>query len=163
MTQLAANGKPVESVWDFPRPPRLEPVEWRIRVVHAGQVIVDAPRAIRVLETSQLPAYYVDPAFVAPDHLVPSARWSHCEWKGHAVYTDVVVGEVRVPAAGWCYPDPTPAYAELAGHWAFYAQALDACFVDDEQVAPNPGSFYGGWATENVRGPFKGAPGTLHW
>ncbi len=160
---IAPNGKPVESVWDFPRPPRLDRVDWRIRVVHAGVTVVDAPQAVRVLETSQAPAYYVAPEHVDGTRLVEVGRRSMCEWKGRATYADVVVDGVRAPAACWTYPDPTPAFAAIAHYWAFYAQALDECWVDDERVDPNAGSFYGGWITANVTGPFKGAPGTLGW
>ena len=163
MTDLAANGKPFESVWDFPRPPEVERVAWRIRVVHHGVTIVDAPSAVRVLETSQLPAYYVAPEHVRAGHLVGSARGSWCEWKGRARYAGVVVGDTVVDDAAWCYPEPTPGFEAIAGHWAFYAQLLDQCLVDDEVVVANPGSFYGGWATVNVTGPFKGNPGTGHW
>jgi uncharacterized protein (DUF427 family) len=161
---VAANGKPVESVWDFPRPPRIETVEWRIRVVHAGLTIVDAPSAVRVLETSQPPAYYVAPEHIRVEHLrAAPQRQTFCEWKGVASYADVVVGESVVEAAAWSYAEPTPPFAVIAGHWGFYAQRLDECWVDDERVVPNPGSFYGGWITANVTGPFKGAPGTAHW
>jgi uncharacterized protein (DUF427 family) len=160
---LAANGKAVESVWDFPRPPIVEAVEWRIRVVHGGVAIVDAPRALRVLETSQAPAYYVAPEFVDLDHVVRSARTSMCEWKGAATYADVVVGDVRLGDAGWTYLHPTPDFERIRGHWAFYAQSVDECWVDDERVEPNAGSFYGGWITANVTGPFKGAAGTMGW
>ena len=170
MSELAGNAKPFESVWDYPRPPRLEAVEWRIRVVHAGVTIVDAPRAIRVLETSQPPAYYVAPEFVDRPLLVASvARATLCEWKGVAEYADVVIpahGDttpVVVPAAAWTYADPDRGFSPLAGHWAFYAQKLDGCWIDDERVASNEGSFYGGWVTINVTGPFKGAPGSSHW
>lgn len=160
---IAANGKPVESVWDFPRPPILEEVDWRIRVVHAGTTVVDAPHAWRVLETSQAPAYYVAEDFVDLDLLAASARRSMCEWKGSATYADVAAGETRVVDACWTYRSPTPRFVPLRGHWAFYAQALDECWVDDERVDPNDGSFYGGWITANVTGPYKGAPGTLGW
>ncbi len=160
---MASNGKPVESVWDFPRPPRLERVAWRIRVVHAGVGIVDAPGALRVLETSQAPAYYVAPDYVAHEHLRADDRRTLCEWKGMASYADVVVGEHVAARAGWTYLDPTTPFAELAGHWAFYAQAVDECWVDDERVRPNDGDFYGGWVTANVTGPFKGGPGTSMW
>ena len=160
---IAPNGKPVESVWDFPRPPRVELVDWRIRVVHGGEAIVDAPSAVRVLETSQAPAYYVAPEHVRSEWLRPSARRTHCEWKGGATYVDVVVGDRTAPAAAWTYLDPTPRFEQIAGHWAFYAQAVDECWVDDERVDPNDGDFYGGWITANVTGPFKGAPGTMFW
>jgi uncharacterized protein (DUF427 family) len=167
---IAPNGKPFESVWDFPRPPSLEHVEWRIRVVHAGVTIVDAPRAWRVLETSQPPAYYVAQEFVDDSAFVESATRTLCEWKGLATYTSVDLPGVDaghsvnpVVDATWTYQTPTPAFTELAHHWAFYAQRFDECWVDDERVAGNDGLFYGGWITNNVIGPFKGGPGTLHW
>jgi uncharacterized protein (DUF427 family) len=164
-TGTAPNGKPFESVWDFPRPPRLDAVEWRIRVVHDGRPIVDAPGALRVLETSQPPAYYVAAEFVDLDRLKSSARRTMCEWKGVAEYADLIGpdGAVQVEDVAWSYPNPVEAFSRLVGHWAFYAQKVDACWVDDERVAANEGSFYGGWITSNVTGPFKGAPGTLHW
>ncbi len=161
--EIAANGKPIESVWDFPRPPRLERVDWRVRVIHAGSTIVDAPHAIRILETSQPPAYYVAAEFVAFDRLVMSDRRTFCEWKGVAEYADIVVGDERVVDACWTYPSPTSSNDEIRGHWAFYAQKADECWIDDERVTSNEGSFYGGWVTANVTGPFKGAPGTSHW
>lgn len=163
MTELASNGKVVESVWDYPRPPRIEVVEWRIRVVHAGAVIVDAPSAQRVLETSQPPAYYVAPEHVDLDLLRPSDHRTYCEWKGVASYADVVVDASIAAAAAWTYPEPTFEFTQVTGHWAFYVQRLDECWIDDELVGANEGTFYGGWITANVTGPFKGAPGTSHW
>lgn len=160
---IAPNGKPVESVWDFPRPPKVERVEWRIRVAHGGELIVDAPHAIRVLETSQAPAYYVASEFVSLAHLELAGRQSGCEWKGVAGYANVVAGRFTANEACWTYRDPTPAFERIRDHWAFYAQSLDECWVDDERVAPNEGNFYGGWITANVTGPFKGANGTLGW
>lgn len=160
---IAANGKAVESVWDFPRPPRIERVDWRVRVVHAGVTVADAPHALRILETSQAPAYYVAEDFIDLDLLRPTSRRSMCEWKGSATYADVAVGERPSRDACWTYRTPTPRFAEIRDHWAFYAQALDECWVDDERVDPNDGAFYGGWITANVTGPFKGATGTLGW
>lgn len=159
---VAKNGKPIESVWDYPRPPRLDPVEWRIRVFHGDALIVDAPNAVRVLETSQPPAYYIDQQYVNQDHLKPSALSTYCEWKGPASYVNVVANGEVVADAGWYYPSPNASFAPITNHYAFYAQKL-RCMVDDEAVDPNDGSFYGGWITNNVTGPFKGAPGTLHW
>jgi uncharacterized protein (DUF427 family) len=160
---LAANGKPVESVWDYPRPPILERVDWQIRVVHGGVAIVDAPHAVRVLETSQAPAYYVAAEFVDCGPLVEAPRRSMCEWKGSASYADVVVGDRRAEEAGWTYREPTPRFEPIRDHWAFYAQTLDECWVDDERVDGNEGGFYGGWITANVTGPYKGAAGTMFW
>ena len=110
---IAPNGKPVESVWDFPRPPIVERVDWRIRVLHGGVTIVDAPHAMRVLETSQAPAYYVAPEFVDDRYLVEVPRRSMCEWKGAATYADVVVGDRRAQEATWTYRDPTPRFEPI--------------------------------------------------
>lgn len=152
-----------ESVWDYPRPPRLERTERRIRVVHAGATIADTTAAWRVLETSQPPAFYLPPDDVDLGHLRPASGRSLCEWKGVAAYFDVVVGSAVAPGAAWSYPAPTPGFEPITDHLAFYPQRVDACFVDDEQVDPNEGEFYGGWVTSAVVGPFKGGPGSLGW
>ena len=160
---LAPNGKPLESVWDYPRPPRLERVASRVVVAHRGVTIVDAPEAVRVLETSQPPAYYVSPEHIDLSRLAVNEHHTFCEWKGTATYADVVVDGVTVERAAWSYPTPTDDFTSITGWWAFYAQLLDECSVDGERVTPNEGSFYGGWITSNVTGPFKGAPGTSSW
>jgi uncharacterized protein (DUF427 family) len=158
--ELAANGKPIESVWDFPRPPRLERVDWRVRVAHAGATVVDAPYALRVLETSQPPAYYVAAEFVDAAVLERSERRTFCEWKGVAEYADIVVGGERVTDAGWTYPEPTAAFAEIRNHWAFYAQQADECWIDDERVTSNEGHLPGHArvAGEPDRGGGPGSP-----
>jgi uncharacterized protein (DUF427 family) len=140
----------------------LDRVEWNIKVVHNGTTIVDAPRATRVLETSQPPAYYVDSEFINMDALVRSDRTSFCEWKGMATYASVDIDGVIAENGCWSYPEPTARFREIADHWAFYGQSF-LCSVDGEAVIPNPGSFYGGWMTSQITGPIKGAPGTLHW
>lgn len=152
-----------ESVWDYPRPPALVPSTERIRVVHHGVVIADSTSARRVLETSHPPTYYLPTADVDTDRLIRSARRSVCEWKGIATYWSVDVDGAVVPDCAWSYETPTPGFAPITGHVAFYAQVLDECWVDDERVLPSPGMFYGGWITSRVVGPFKGAAGTLHW
>lgn len=154
----------MESVWDYPRPPRVEPTDRRIRVVHRGRVIVDTTRAVRVLETSHPPAYYVPLEDVVAGVVEPvRGSGTVCEWKGVATYVDVVVDGIRTERAGWGYPAPRAGYEELVGRVAFYAQSLDECWVDEERVAPQQGSFYGGWITSDLVGPYKGAPGTAGW
>ena len=151
-----------ESVWDYPRPPRLEPTGRHLVVALAGTVVADTSRAQRVLETSQPPAYYVDPADVRTELLRPSTHTTFCEWKGLATYFDVVVGNTVAADAVWTYRSPTPGFASIRDHLAFYAQRLD-CSVDGEAVVANEGTFYGGWITRDVVGPFKGGIGTAHW
>jgi uncharacterized protein (DUF427 family) len=153
-----------ESVWDYPRPPRVEPSARRIRVVLGGATIVDTRRAHRVLETSHPPVYYVPLEDVAPGALEPAGgRETFCEWKGLASYYDVVASERRIARGAWTYPDPRPGFEEIRCAVAFYPGPMDACYVDDERVAAQEGDFYGGWITSDVVGPFKGGQGTLGW
>ncbi|MBW3580065.1 MAG: DUF427 domain-containing protein [Actinobacteria bacterium] len=152
-----------ESVWDYPRPPVLEPVAERIRVVLAGVTIADTRRALRVLETTHPPNYYVPPGDVDSSSLRPSERRSLCEFKGVARYWTVAVGELVEVDAAWSYPDPVPAFAALADHVAFYPGRVGECWVGEERATPQPGGFYGGWVTSTVVGPFKGGPGSMGW
>lgn len=152
-----------ESVWDYPRPPRLEPVAQPLRVVFNDEVIAETRRGLRILETSHPPVYYFPHEDVRQAFVERTPRSTGCEWKGYAVYYHVVVGERRADFAAWSYPEPASAYEALRDHFAFYASKMDACYVGDEQVRPQPGDFYGGWITDAIVGPFKGGPGTWGW
>lgn len=161
--QRVEPGPGQESVWDYPRPPALDLSDRHVVVRFGGQVIADTRRPIRVLETSQPPAYYLPAADIRTDLLVPVDRSTWCEWKGSAAYWTVDTSDAVAEAAVWSYPQPTDRFADLVGHYGFYAQHMAECSVDGEVVDPNEGSFYGGWITSDVVGPFKGAPGTLGW
>jgi uncharacterized protein (DUF427 family) len=152
-----------ESAWAYPRPPRLEPTSAHLVIVLGGVTIADTTRGYRVLETSHPPNYYFPPADVRADALVPSTGGSFCEWKGRAHYFTVHGGDRVEPDAAWAYATPSDAFTPLRDHVAFYAGRMDACFVDDELVIPQPGGFYGGWITSAVVGPFKGGPGSRGW
>ena len=152
-----------ESVWAYPRPAIAEPSGRHIRIAHRGIVIADSRAAIRTLETSHPPSYYLPPADILMSALRRSRRGSICEWKGQAIYYDVeVAGEIFRDVA-WSYPAPTASFATLRDHVAFYAAPFDTCTVDGEQVVPQPGDFYGGWITSDLAGPFKGVPGSRFW
>jgi uncharacterized protein (DUF427 family) len=155
-----------ESVWDYPRPPALEHSSREIRIVFDGAVIAESTRALRVLETSHPPVYYLPAEDILPGVLERSSarRGSFCEWKGVASYYDVIApGGRRADGAAWGYADPSPGFRELLGAVAFYPSAMDECTVDGELVTAQPGDFYGGWITSEITGPFKGAPGTQGW
>jgi uncharacterized protein (DUF427 family) len=152
-----------ESVWDYPRPPLVEAVMDRITVRFEGELIADTTRALRVLETSHPPVYYLPPNDVRCDLLEPAPGRSFCEFKGNASYVTIVAGSRRSERAGWSYRDPTSAFRSLAGYVAFYASRVDEAKVGDEIVLAQPGDFYGGWITSWVARPFKGAPGTTGW
>ncbi len=151
------------SVWDFPRPPAVEPEPRRVRVVLGGVTIADSTRALRVLETSHPPTVYVPPEDVAPGVLDPVARTTVCEFKGGAAYFDVRGGGRVARAAAWTYRAPRAGYEALRDHVAFYPGRMDACWLGDERVRAQDGDFYGGWITDDVLGPFKGGPGTGGW
>jgi uncharacterized protein (DUF427 family) len=157
------DARPRESVWEYPRPPRVEPTTRRIWVVFAGLVVADTRSALRVLETSHPPVYYVPPRDLRRDLLRPTKLRTYCEFKGMASYYDVVVGDRMAANAAWYYPWPSAGYEELAGYVAYYPSMMDACYVDDERVQPQRGDFYGGWITSDIGGPFKGGPGTRTW
>ena len=152
-----------ESVWSYPRPPRVEASPRRVRVVFDGIVVAESEHALRVLETSHPPVYYIPHDDVRLQYLEPSGRHTVCEFKGRADYYGLVHDGRVSPDAAWSYPDPAPGYEPLAGYIAFYPARVDACFVDDERVQPQPGDFYGGWITADIVGPFKGGHGTAGW
>ena len=152
-----------ESVWDYPRPAIAELTQRHIRIVHKGIVLADSRAAWRTLETSHPPTYYIPQSDIAMAHLAPNPARSICEWKGQAVYWDVVAGGERIVLAGWSYPSPTAPFAGITNHIAFYAAPFDCAEVDSEQVMPQPGGFYGGWISRHAAGPFKGIPGSRFW
>jgi uncharacterized protein (DUF427 family) len=156
-------GPDQESVWDYPRPPRLERTSKRIQIIFNGEMVADTALAWRVLETSHPPVYYLPPKDIKMEYLHAAGGGSWCEWKGQAVYYDLLVGERTAPRSAWAYPKPTADFIPLKDHLAFYAWAMDQCLVDGELVMPQPGNFYGGWITSDIVGPFKGTPGSSGW
>ena len=152
-----------ESVWDYPRPPRVETEPRFVKIIFNGVTIAETGRALRVLETSHPPNIYVPLVDVAGAVLTRSAMRSVCEWKGAAEYWDICVGDRVAPAAAWSYPAPRSGFGTLVRHLSFYPQLMDACYLGGELVTPQPGGFYGGWITGDVVGPFKGGAGTWSW
>lgn len=154
---------PVESVWDYPRPPRIEAVAARITVTFAEIRIAETRRALRVLETSHPPVYYLPREDVRTDLLIEVPGQTFCEFKGAASYVTLAARGRRSERAGWYFADPAPDFRALAGHLAFYASKVDAAEVGGAAVRAQEGDFYGGWITDGISGPFKGGPGTRGW
>ncbi len=152
-----------ESVWDYPRPPRIEDSAKHVEVIFNGVTIADTHRAKRVLETSSPPVYYIPPEDIRMDCLVRTNHGSFCEWKGQANYYTVTVDGKRMENSAWFYANPTDDFMLIRNYVAFYAGKMDGCFVDGERVVPQVGDFYGGWVTSEIVGPFKGEPGTQGW
>jgi uncharacterized protein (DUF427 family) len=158
-----APGPGQESVWDYPRPPRVDPSDEVVEVRLGGRVVARSTRTLRILETSHPPTYYLPEEDFVPGVLRPIAGATWCEWKGAAAYFDLVAGDTVARRAAWTYPDPMPGFEAVVGHVAVMPAAVDACTVDGEVVTPQEGGFYGGWVTSRVVGPFKGGPGTWGW
>jgi uncharacterized protein (DUF427 family) len=154
-----------KSVWDYPRPPRVDPDTRRVRIVCAGRTVVDTTAAVRVLETSHPPTWYVPVAALRGARLVLTSHVTWCEFKGRARYADIVGddGTVLAADAAWLYPEPARGFGALLDRFTVYPGRVDACLVDEEQVRSQAGGFYGGWVTDDVVGPFKGSRGTLGW
>ncbi|BAZ46579.1 hypothetical protein NIES4102_36150 [Chondrocystis sp. NIES-4102] len=152
-----------ESVWDYPRPPRLEPSSKQIKIIFNQITIADSCRSYRVLETSHPPVYYLPPEDIKMEYLqLANSRKSFCEWKGFASYYDLQV-EKQVSNAAWFYAEPNLEYAAIKNYLAFYPSKMDACYVDGELVQAQAGDFYGGWITQDIVGPFKGGLGSWGW
>jgi uncharacterized protein (DUF427 family) len=163
VTRREQPGPGQESVWDYPRPPRVEPTDDEVVVRLGGVEVARTRRALRVLETSHPPGYYLPRDAFAPGALRPADGTSFCEYKGVASYLDVVGGDRVAPRAAWTYPDPSPGFEAIRDHVALYPGRVDGCTVAGEEVQPQEGDFYGGWITSRVIGPFKGAPGSWGW
>jgi len=151
-----------QSVWDYPRPPRVERDAREIIVRLGPVVIAHSRRGARVLETGSPPSFYLPPEDVELSLLKPSAESSWCEWKGEATYWTLVVSDRRVDRVGWSYPDPFPGFEDIRGHLSFYPARVE-CYVDSIRVEAQPGDVYGGWITPEVVGPFKGGAGSEAW
>jgi uncharacterized protein (DUF427 family) len=152
-----------ESVWDYPRPPRVEPTPKRVRIVFNGVTIADSVNTRRVLETSHPPAYYIPQADIRMEYFTATPRRTFCEFKGQASYWTISVNGKTETDAAWSYAQPAPGFESIKDHIAVYPGRMDACYVDDEPVQAQAGDFYGGWITSDIVGPFKGGPGTLGW
>ena len=151
-----------QSVWDYPRPPRVERDAREIIVRLGPVVIAHSRRGARVLETGSPPSFYLPPEDVELSLLKPGADSSWCEWKGEAIYWTLVVSDRRVDHVAWSYPNPFPGFEHIRGHFSFYPARVE-CYVDSMRVEAQPGDFYGGWITPEVVGPFKGGAGSEAW
>ena len=152
-----------ESVWDYPRPPKLEPSSKSLRIIFNGIEIANSQNTQRVLETSHPPVYYIPPQDIKMEYLQPTSRQSFCEWKGMANYYTIVVGDKQVPNGAWYYKNPTADFTSIQDYVAFYPSKMEACFLNDERGQAQPGDFYGGWITKDIVGPFKGGAGSWGW
>jgi uncharacterized protein (DUF427 family) len=150
-----------ESVWDYPRPPKVVACSCRVKVMHNTKVIADSTEVWRVLETASPPTFYIPNKDIDWAWLIAKPGHSFCEWKGKATYWALADEAAGAPVA-WQYDQPFAEYGMLREHTSFYPARV-ACYVNGERVRPQHGEFYGGWVTNDIVGPFKGDPGTGNW
>jgi uncharacterized protein (DUF427 family) len=151
-----------ESVWDYPRPPKLIPDKRRVVVKFSQSIIADSTETYRVLETASPPTFYIPPKDVQIEMLLPFPGASICEWKGTARYWGLDISSPVGDAVGWSYPTAQFPYEPISGYFSFYPGRVE-CLVDNQRVRPQAGFFYGGWVTEEIVGPWKGESGTENW
>lgn len=152
-----------ESVWDYPRPPAVDPTDKHVEVIFNGVKIADTTNAKRVLETSHPPAYYIPKEDVRLEYMKQTTRSTICEFKGRASYYTISVNGKTVQNACWFYQSPASGFEAIKDHLCFYPSKMEACYVDSEEVQAQEGDFYGGWITSDIVGPFKGGAGTWGW
>jgi hypothetical protein len=106
------------------------------------------------------PAYYLPTSSISLP-LITTKKSTFCEWKGWATYYTI-----KSPSTGedvndriWSYENPTPRYKDIKSYVSFYAGPWQ-CYVDGEEVKPQPGDFYGGWTTSELEGTIKGEAST---
>jgi uncharacterized protein (DUF427 family) len=147
---FAASSFAAESVWDYPRPPKVEDTAKKVKVVFNDVVIAETTHAKRVLQNGQAPVYYIPREDIHMEYLTGTSKTSTCEFKGQAHYYDIKVGSKSIAAVAWSYPEPTKDYEGIKDYLAFYPRFMDACYVDGERVAPEPGEYLGGWVTKDI-------------
>lgn len=152
-----------ESVWDYPRPAQWEDTSKHLKVVFNDVVIAETRQGKRILETSHPPTYYFPVADIKLEHVIDTGDKSFCEWKGWAYYYDVAVNGKQASRAAWRFFEPTSGFEAIAEYYCFPARQMDACYVDGELITPQSGTYYGGWITKDLAGPFKGGTGTMGW
>ncbi|TVY33725.1 hypothetical protein LOCC1_G007951 [Lachnellula occidentalis] len=150
------------NVQSFPRPPLLERTPRHLQVKYNGQVMADTTEAYWVLETYHAPTYYL-PRSSLSIPLTKTRKSTYCEWKGWATYYSLSIPQSSetIEDRIWSYDSPTKGYQAIKGYVSFYAGPWQ-CFVDGEEVQPQPGDFYGGWVTEELEGLIKGSKQTRH-
>jgi uncharacterized protein (DUF427 family) len=158
----SAAGPDQESVWDYPRPPKVVADCRRVVIRFGDTRLAETISAYRVLETAGPPTFYVSPRDVRVDLLQPFPGVSVCEWKGTAQYWSLKTSEPAQESVAWSYPSARLPYEIISGYFSFYPGRVE-CFVDEQRVRPQPGYFYGGWITDEIVGPWKGESGTERW
>ena len=166
LASVEAVGEGERSAWRFPRPPRVAPASGVFEVFAGDVQVARSERVLEVLETSAAPVPYFPVEDITGGELVATDEWALCEWKGVTVYFDLTLPGRTLRKVGWRIPDPLGdlgrPYALLKDYAAFLPAEF-TCRRDGVAAEPQPGDYYGGWITSEVKGPFKGGEGSQDW
>lgn len=110
----------------------------RVRAVFNGETVVESDRTKMLHETGYLPTYYFPLEDVNEDLLEKTDHTTHCPFKGDAAYWSVRAGDAVAENAVWGYPEPLESSPIPANHVAFYFDAMDRWFEEDEEISVHP-------------------------
>ncbi|MEQ8654355.1 MAG: DUF427 domain-containing protein [Kiloniellales bacterium] len=110
----------------------------RFRVVFAGKTLADSCEAVLLCEGKLHPVIYFPAEAVDQDLLQATDHRSHCPFKGDARYWSITAGDVTAENAAWSYPDPLAEAAGIAGHIAFYWNAVDSVWHEEQELLAHP-------------------------
>jgi len=148
VANTSTNGA-LESVLNYPTPPKLERTSRHLKVEFAGEIVAETRNSFRVLQTNHPPVYFFPPDDVRREYVVVGTGEVHCEWLGDALRLSVRVGSRFSEHAALMYPEPDHSYIALRDCVAFYAGRMDRCYVNGERVIPAP-PHMAGWITRNL-------------
>jgi uncharacterized protein (DUF427 family) len=109
----------------------------RIRVVLAGEAIVDTKRGF-VVHEGGMPARYYVPREEVRAELHATSDAGACPWKGKWRHFDVFAGGVRVPRAAWVYEETTKVAAPIQGFVCFYPNKVEALEATELELEARP-------------------------
>jgi uncharacterized protein (DUF427 family) len=112
----------------------VEPTIKRVRAMFGGETIADSKRVLVMFEKGHLPVYYFPLDDVREDLLEETAKQTTCPRKGEASYYAIRAGDRVAPDAVWRYPEPIDDCPDISGHVAFYWNAMDSWWEEDDQV-----------------------------
>ena len=100
-------------------------LERRLEVRAQGVLLVEASDVLGLYETSRPPDVYVSRDHVRMGLLCPSATKTYCPYKGWATYWTASVGARSIADVAWCYEEPHPPCAPVAGLLSFDPRLVD--------------------------------------
>jgi len=108
----------------------------RVRAFFDSRLLADSERVLLVYETKRPPVYWFPTSDVRMDLLTPKPP-SPGVASGTVRWRSNTGGKVADNLA-WSYAEPSAELAPLADHVAFYWNAVDAWFEEDEEVFVHP-------------------------